>query len=106
MFWRKVLDIYATDYDPSVDASKRFFQTVQNKMHWAIVRQTAAEIVHDRASAAKPQIGLTSWSGDQPRKGDVRVAKNYLNALVDRTRRFGTLIQRLPEVQFPMENLP
>jgi len=72
---------YATsiDYDPSVDASKRFFQTIQSKMHWAIVRQTAAEIVHDRASAAKPQMGLTSWSGDQPRKGDVGVAKNYLN---------------------------
>ncbi len=72
---------YATsiDYDPSVDALKRFFQTVQNKMHWAIVRQTAAEIVHDRASAAKPQMGLRSWSGDQPRKGDVSVAKNSLN---------------------------
>jgi len=52
---------------------------VQNKMHWAIVGQTAAEIVHARASATKPQMALTSWSGDQPRKGDVSVAKNYLN---------------------------
>ncbi|OFW12745.1 MAG: hypothetical protein A3F70_08040 [Acidobacteria bacterium RIFCSPLOWO2_12_FULL_67_14] len=80
VFWRKVLDIYASsiDYDPGADASKLFFQTVQNKMHWAIVGQTAAEIVHARASAAKPQMGLTSWSGDRPRKGDVSVAKNYL----------------------------
>ena len=81
VFWRKVLDIYATsiDYDSGADASKLFFQTVQNKMHWAIVGQTAAEIVHGRASAARPQMGLTSWSGDQPRKGDVSIAKNYLN---------------------------
>jgi hypothetical protein len=81
VFWRKVLDIYATslDYDPSADASKLFFQTVQNKMHWAIVGQTAAEIVHARASAGKPQMGLTSWSGGRPHKGDVIVAKNYLN---------------------------
>lgn len=81
VFWRKVLDIYSTsiDYDPGDDASKLFFQTVQNKMHWAIVGQTAAEIVHARASAAKPRMGLTSWSSDQPRKGDVSLAKNYLN---------------------------
>jgi hypothetical protein len=81
VFWQKVLDIYATsiDYDKSADTSKLFFQTVQNKMHWAIVGQTAAEIVHARASAAKPQMGLTSWAGDKPRKGDVSIAKNYLN---------------------------
>ena len=81
VFWRKVLDIYATsiDYDPDADASTLFFQTVQNKMHWATSGQTAAEIVHARASAAKPRMGLTSWSGDQPRKGDVSVAKNYLS---------------------------
>lgn len=81
VFWRKVLDIYATsiDYDRTVKTTKLFFQTVQNKMHWAIVGQTAAEIVHTRASAAKPKMGLTSWAGDRPRKGDVGVAKNYLN---------------------------
>jgi hypothetical protein len=81
VFWRKVLDIYSTsiDYDAKADASQLFFQTVQNKMHWAIVGQTAAEIVHARASAAKPQMGLTSWAGDKPRKGDVSIAKNYLN---------------------------
>ena len=81
VFWRKVLDIYATsiDYDPSADASTLFFQTVQNKMHWAIVGQTAAEIIHTRADADKPQMGLTSFSGDRPRKSDVSIAKNYLN---------------------------
>ncbi len=81
VFWRKVLDIYATsmDYDKDAESSKLFFQTVQNKMHWAIVGQTAAEIVHSHASAAKPQMGLTSWSGDRPRKSDVAVAKDYLN---------------------------
>lgn len=81
VFWRKVLDIYATsvDYDPNVETSKRFFQTVQNKMHWAIAGQTAAEIVHRRADAGKPNMGLTSWAGEKPRKGDVSIAKNYLN---------------------------
>ncbi len=81
VFWQKVLEIYATsiDYDGKAEASKRFFQTVQNKIHWAIHGQTAAEVVHGRADARKPQMGLTSWSGDKPRKGDVSVAKNYLN---------------------------
>ena len=81
VFWRKVLDIYATsiDYDPSAGASTLFFQTVQNKMHWAIVGQTAAEIIHTRADADKPRMGLTSWTGSRPRKADVGIAKNYLN---------------------------
>ena len=81
VFWRKVLDIYATsiDYDAHADTSKQFFQIVQNKLHWAVVGQTAAEIIHSRASAAKPQMGLTSWTGDRPHKTDVSVAKNYLH---------------------------
>jgi hypothetical protein len=81
VFWRKVLDIYALseDYDPQAETSKVFFQTVQNKMHWAIHGHTAAEIVHARADATKENMGLTSWTGDKPRKGDVSVAKNYLN---------------------------
>ena len=81
VFWRKVLDIYATsiDYDPQVETSHIFFKTVQNKMHWAAHGHTAAEIVHLRADASKPAMGLTSWSGDQPRKGDASIAKNYLN---------------------------
>lgn len=80
VFWRKVLDIYATsvDYDPSSDQTRVFFQTVQNKLHWAITGQTAAEIVHTRADAAQPQMGLTSWAGDRPHKADVTIAKNYL----------------------------
>ena len=81
-FWRKVLAIYATsiDYDAGVDASQRFFKTVQNKMHWAAHGHTAAEVVAARADAAKPNMGLTSWSGDTPRKTDVAIAKNYLGA--------------------------
>ena len=65
VFWRKVLDIYATsiDYDPSAEASERFFATVQNKMHWAAHGHTAAEIIADRADATRPTMGLTSWSG-------------------------------------------
>lgn len=80
VFWRKVLEIYATsiDYDPSFEASQRFFATVQNKMHWAAHGQTAAEVIAARADAANPNMGLTSWAGDAPRKADVAVAKNYL----------------------------
>ncbi len=81
MFWRKVLDIYATsvDYDGSNAASQRFFKTVQNKMHWAAHGHTAAEIVMARADAAQPNVGMTSFSAGRPRKQDVGIAKNYLN---------------------------
>jgi hypothetical protein len=80
VFWRKVLDIYATsvDYDPSAEASRRFFQTVQNKMHWAAHGHTAAEIIVARADADAPNMGLTSWAGQTIRKSDVAIAKNYL----------------------------
>jgi hypothetical protein len=80
VFWRKVLDIYATsiDYDPSAEASRRFFQTVQNKMHWAAHGHTAAEIIAARADADAPNMGLTSWVGPTIRKSDVAIAKNYL----------------------------
>lgn len=80
-FWRKVLDIYATsvDYDPSAEASQEFFATVQNKMHWGAHGHTAAEIIHARADAAKPNMGMTTWIGSHPRKVDAGVAKNYLN---------------------------
>ena len=82
VFWRKVLDIYATsiDYDPSEEASQRFFATVQNKMHWAAHGQTAAEVIAQRADASQPNMGLTAWAGNRPRKEDASVAKNYLNA--------------------------
>ncbi len=80
-FWRKVLDIYATsvDYDPAAEASALFFKTVQNKMHWAAHGHTAAEVIATRADAGKPNMGLTAWAGEKPRKADVGVAKNYLD---------------------------
>ncbi|QDT40334.1 hypothetical protein Pan241w_03900 [Gimesia alba] len=80
VFWRKVLDIYATsiDYDPQTETSTLFFKTIQNKMHWAAHGQTAAEVIHRRADATKPNMGLTSWEGAKPRKTEVSVAKNYL----------------------------
>lgn len=79
-FYRKVCDIYRTsvDYDASAEMTQLFFQTVQNKMHWAVHGQTAAEVIHRRARAAQPQMGLTSWKGAKPRKADVAIAKNYL----------------------------
>jgi hypothetical protein len=81
VFWRKVLDIYATsiDYDPKTEDSKRFFSIVQNKMHWAAHGHTAAEIIYARASAEKTNMGLTSWLGKKPRIADAEIAKNYLN---------------------------
>ena len=79
-FYQKITDIYATsiDYDPTLDISINFFKTVQNKMHWAITGQTAAEIIHSRADADKSNMGLTCWRGSKVRKQDVIIAKNYL----------------------------
>lgn len=82
-FYQKITDIYATsvDYDVTAQATKRFFATVQNKLHWAIHGQTAAEVIFHRANASKDRMGLTTWQ-DAPRgkiqKFDVSVAKNYL----------------------------
>ena len=80
VFWRKVLEIYATsiDYDPHAESSIRFFKQVQNKMHWAAHKHTAAEVIYQRADAEKENMGLTSWSGDTIHRSDVEVAKNYL----------------------------
>ena len=82
VFWRKVLEIYATsiDYNPSAESSVAFFKQVQNKMHWAAHKHTAAEIIYQRADAEKQNMGLTSWSGKEIRKTDVEIAKNYLSA--------------------------
>lgn len=82
VFWRKVLDIYATsiDYSPQTDLSHRFFAVVQNKMHWAAHGHTAAEIIATRADADKPHMGLTSWSGVKPKREDAEIAKNYLKS--------------------------
>lgn len=81
-FYQKITDIYATsvDYDPTQDASISFFKTVQNKVHWAITGQTAAELIHHRADSSKPHMGLTNWRGAKVRKQDVANAKNYLTA--------------------------
>jgi hypothetical protein len=80
VFWRKVLDIYATsiDYDPRTEASQQFFATVQNKMHWAAHGQTAAEVIYARADAAKPQMGMTNWLGTKPTREEAVIAKNFL----------------------------
>jgi hypothetical protein len=82
VFWRKVLDIYATsiDYDPNTETSRRFFATLQNKMHWAAHGQTTAEVVYQRADAEKENMGLTSWSGNVPTKKEAAIAKNYLTS--------------------------
>lgn len=80
-FYQKILDIYTTsiDYSPSNEMSQDFFATVQNKMHWATHGQTAAEVIHSRADAAEPFMGLkTTRSGGVIRKDDVAIAKNYL----------------------------
>lgn len=79
VFWRKVLDIYATsmDYDPRMEASVLFFKTVQNKMHWAAHGQTAAEKIYFSADSTKPNMGLYSFSGSHPTQADALVAKNY-----------------------------
>jgi hypothetical protein len=81
VFWRKVLDIYATsiDYDPKLEMSIQFFQTVQNKMHWAAHGHTAAEIIYQRIDAKKHNLGLTYIKGDKPTKQETEIAKNYLN---------------------------
>ncbi len=80
-FYQKITDIYSTsvDYDPTLETSINFFKTVQNKLHWAITGKTAAEIISDRANACSPNMGLTSFRGEKPRKQDVSIAKNYLN---------------------------
>ena len=81
-FYQKVLDIYATsvDYTPKTEISQEFFATVQNKMHWATHGQTAAEVIHQRANAEQPQMGLKSTRpGGVIRKDDVSIAKNYLD---------------------------
>jgi len=81
VFWRKVLDVYATsiDYDPKTEVSMLFFQTVQNKMHWAAHGHTAAEIIYKRIDANKANLGLTNIKGTRPTKQESETAKNYLD---------------------------
>lgn len=81
VFYRQVLDIYATsiDYDPKADISIEFFKKVQNKIHYAIHGQTAAEVIYTRADSEKEFMGLMSFKGSRPHLSDAVVAKNYLN---------------------------
>jgi hypothetical protein len=80
-FYQKVLDIYSTsvDYNANDEQTISFFKTVQNKLHFAISGETAAEIVYHRADAEKDNMGLTSWRGEHVQKPDVTIAKNYLS---------------------------
>jgi hypothetical protein len=93
-FYQKITDIYATsvDYDPTFETSILFFKTVQNKMHWAITGQTAAEIIKSRANSEKSNMGLTNWRGEKPRKQDVAIAKNYLYE--DELRALNNLVEQ------------
>ena len=79
-FYKKITDIYATstDYDPEHAMSIKFFQTVQNKLHWAITGKTAAEIIGERADSTKQNMGMTNWHGTRPHKDEITIAKNYV----------------------------
>lgn len=79
--YRQVLDLYATsvDYDPKSNESIEFFKIVQNKLHYAVHGNTAAELIFNRADADKPFMGLTSFEGKEPKLKDVSIAKNYLD---------------------------
>jgi len=81
VFWRKVLDIYATsvDYDQNSETSQLFFKSIQNKMHWAAHGHTAAELIYDRVDSEKENMGITHFPGNRVIKRDVEVAKNYLS---------------------------
>ena len=81
VFYRQILDIYATsiDYDPNADISIDFFKKVQNKIHYAVHGQTAAEVIYNRADSEKEFMGLTSFKGSRPHLSDVKIAKNYLD---------------------------
>lgn len=81
VFYRKILEIYALsiDYDPRTEITQQFFATVQNKMHFSAHGHTAAEIIYNRADAARDFMGLTTWTGALPKRKDAEYAKNYLN---------------------------
>ena len=80
VFWRKVLDIYATsiDYEPKSEQSRQFFAQIQNKMHWAAHGHTAAEIIYQRVDSQDENLGMTNRSGNRIKKSEVSIAKNYL----------------------------
>ena len=81
VFWRKILDIYATsvDYDAKNEQTREFFKTVQNKMHYAVHGNTAAEVIFNRVDSQKENIGLTNFKGNMPTRAETEIAKNYLS---------------------------
>ena len=81
VFWRKILDIYATsvNYDAKNEQTREFFRTVQNKMHYAVHGNTAAEVIFNRVDSEKENIGLTNFKGSMPTRAETEIAKNYLN---------------------------
>lgn len=93
-FYQKITDIYATsvDYDSSHELTQTFFATVQNKVHYAVHGQTAAELIAARADSRQPNMGLTNWQGARIRRADVSVAKNYLNE--DELRALNNLVEQ------------
>ena len=102
VFYRKVLDIYATsiDYDPRAEMTQRFFQTVQNKMHYAVHGYTAAELIHGRVDGDKPFSGMTTWRGERPTESDAVIAKNYLSSdEIDTLNRIVMLYLEFAELQ-------
>jgi hypothetical protein len=102
VFYRKVLDIYATsiDYDSRDEKSRQFFQSVQNKMHFAVHGNTAAELIYERANGDKPFSGMTTWRGETPVQSDAVVAKNYLTRdEIDTLNRIVTLYLEFAELQ-------
>jgi hypothetical protein len=110
-FYQKITDIYATslDYDPTATATKRFFAAVQNKMHYAVHGQTAAEIIVTRANHRKENMGLTTWEGaprEKVHQYDVSVAKNYLSGFeLDQMQRIVSAYLDMAEVQ-AMRRIP
>jgi hypothetical protein len=110
VFYRQVLEIYATsiDYNPKADVSIQFFKKVQNKIHYAISGETAAEVIYHRADAEKDYMGLMTFSGMQPTLREAKIAKNYLNE--KELRAMGQLVsgyldfaQRQAEREIPMK---
>jgi len=110
VFYRQVLEIYATsvDYDPKAEVSVQFFKRVQNKIHYAVSGETAAEVIYHRADAEKDFMGLMSISGDQPTLREAKIAKNYLDE--KELRAMGQLVsgyldfaERQAEREIPMK---
>jgi len=102
VFWRKVLDIYATsiDYNGKAEDSMLFFKTIQNKMHWAAHGNTAAEIIYKRVNATEAKLGLTNFKSEKPTKKETEIAKNYLNKQeLDILNRMVTAYLEIAELQ-------